>query len=240
MNIIIMAHGNQNRWFENLWEPERLDETITEYSVRMRRIRKKQLSISAKHLLPIRNQPLLKRTIDLFAPYGDITVFAWKEYEKHIDYPCSTIHPVKSLLDGILQTRGSWGDKTVFLLGDVLFSRQAVSDIVKINELRFFGRPGPNRVSGKAGKELFGFTMMREDWDQVIEYCELVIVKQKKLKCLSNLWALYRLCCGNECHQDIIDLKLLEVIDDYTDDIDSPQAYNQFWDSMIGAELDDN
>jgi len=33
---------------------------------------------------------------------------------------------------------------------------------------------------------------------------------------------------------------LLEVIDDYTDDIDSSQAYNQFWDSMTRAELADN
>ena len=217
MNIIIMAHGNQERWFEKYDAP-----------------------FIAKHLLPVRKQPLLKRTIDLFAPHGDVTVFAWDWYTSYIDYPCSTIHPVKSLLNGILQTRGSWEDKTVFLLGDVLFSKQAVSDIVKIDELKFFGRPGPNRVSGKAASELFGFTMMRGDWDQVIEYCEFIIVKQKKLKCLPKLWALYRLCCGNECHQDIIDLKLLEVIDDYTDDIDSPQAYNQFWGSMIGAELEDN
>jgi len=60
------------------------------------------------------------------------------------------------------------------------------------------------------------------------------------LKYPAKLWALYRLCCGNECHQYIIDLKLLEVIDDYTDDMDSPQAYNQFWGSMINSELGDN
>ena len=220
MNIIIMAHGNQERWFESYDAP-----------------------FIAKHLLPVRKQPLLKRTIDLFLPYGNVTVFAWGWYTSHINYPCHPINPVKGLLDGILQTRDSWGDKTVFLLGDVLFSRQAVSDIVKINELMFFGRPGPNRVSGKAAGELFGFTMMRENWDQVIEYCEFMTVPsatQKKLKYPAKLWALYRLCCGNECHQYIIDLKLLEIIDDYTDDMDSPQAYKQFWGSMIGAELEDN
>jgi len=185
----------------------------------------------------------LRRTVDLFAPHGDVTVFAWKWYEQYIDYPCSEIYPVKSLLDGILRTRSSWGDKTVFLLGDVLFSRQAVSDIVKINKLKFFGRPAPNRVSGKRASELFGFTMMRDDWEQIIEYCEFMTVPDgtpKNLKYPPKLWALYRLCCGYECHQDIIDLKKLWVIDDYTDDIDSPQAFNQFWGSMTGAELLDN
>jgi hypothetical protein len=216
MNIIIMAHGNQERWFERYDAP-----------------------FIAKHLLPVRKQPLLKRTIDLFSPYGDVTVFAWDWYTSHINYPCYAISPVKSLLDGILQTRDSWGDKTVFLLGDVLFSRQSALDIVEIDKLKFFGRPGPNPVSGKNAGELFGFTMMKDDWEQVIEYCEFMTTT-KNLKHSPKLWALYRLCCGNECHQEIIDLELLEVINDYTDDIDSSQAYNQFWDSMTRAELADN
>lgn len=229
MNIIIMAHGNQERWFVQDPPP-----------------------FKSKHLILVRKQPLLKRTIDLFAPHGDITVFGWGWYEKYIDYPCTKIHPVKSLLDGILQTRDYWGDRTLFLLGDVLFSRNAVSTLVEKaenDETMFFGRPHPSSVTTKQASELFGFTMVRKDWDQIIEHCKFMTqipcilpppVHQKDLKYPPKLWALYRLCCGNECHQNIIDLKLLEVIDDYTDDIDSPEAYDQFWDSMIGAELGDN
>jgi len=216
-----MAHGLQERWVVGAHR-----------------------SFRAKHLLPIKDKtPMLKRTIDLFEPHGDIFTFAWKWYEEWIEYSCLPIHPVRSLLDGVLQTRQYWSDRTIFLLGDVLFSRQAVLDISKINKLKFFGRPAPNRVTGKRASELFGFTMMRNDWDQIIEHCEFMTVptgKPKNLKYPPKLWALYRLCCGNEVHQDIIDLDYLWVIDDYTDDIDSPEAWKRFWGTMIKAEAKDN
>ena len=224
-SIIILAHGNQERWLP---------------------AERAEAHYKSKHLLPVRNQPLLKRTIELFKPYGDIFVYAWGWYEEWIDYPCLTIQPVKSLLNGILQTRDHWGDRTIFLLGDVLFSRSAVSTIVeksKSSEILFFGRPHPNTVSGKRASELFSFTMTEENWDQVISHCEFMTVptgSPKNLKYPPKLWSLYRLLCGNECHQDIIDLNLLWVINDYTDDVDSPEAFERFWGKMVEAEKRDD
>lgn len=194
-------------------------------------------------MLPVRGVPLLRRTIDLFKPHGEVHLYGWAWYEEWINCSCENIHPVNSLLDGILQTKHHWSDRTIFLLGDVLFSRNAVSTIVEKSKTTekalFFGRPHPNTVSGKRAGELFGFTMMREDWGDFEKKCEFVI-DNADVRYTSKLWSLYRVYCGNHLEQHIIDLDWLWVINDYTDDIDSPQAFKQFWPKMILAELEDN
>lgn len=215
-SIIILAHGNQERW-------------LISGAPRM---------AESKHMLPVRGEPLLKRTIDLFKPHGDIHLFAWAWYKKWINHPCLNIHPVSHLLNGIMQTQSHWSDRTIFLLGDVLFSRKAVSEIVNLHSLKFVGRVAPNTVSGKVASELFGFVMLQEDWKNVVEKCEFA-VSQSDTRYSPKLWSLYRAICGNHPDQHIIDLSYLWIINDYTDDVDSQEAFKQFWPKMVIAELKD-
>jgi len=134
----------------------------------------------------------------------------------------------RPLLDGILKTQDFWGDeRTVILLGDVVFSNKAIETIFELNYPYFiFGRNGSNQVTGKEAGELFAFSFSSGYYDRVIDKIEGLLKNNKK-----KLWDLLRSDRA---------IPLIQILGDYTDDTDSPQSYEQFWSKLENAAITDD
>lgn len=210
MHVIILAQGAQTRW--------------------------RNPACPYKHLLPVGGEPMLTRTVRLLEEAGteNITVVGFPHYK-----PCIRSAQLKTLavpgwtLSGVLQSYEAH-PRTIYLLGDVLFSRKAVEDILNCDkDWCFFGRSQPSDY-GKGCAELFGFTFAEGAWDLIRTHSQWMLDNERKIHLDSppKLWALYRLCCGFQ-HGDpqfLMD-RLIEWYD-YTNDIDTLDEYQLMWPKM--------
>jgi len=223
MKIYILAQGQGSRW--------RYDS---------HRVREIDLPSEYKQLLPIGNgEVLIQRTIrqiseawnirtpidlTLIAP-GDFLLYPFPEWMKFHSFR----EPTGCILEGICRTKKEWKDNRVlFLLGDVIYSNRMMKEIISNNDtVSFFGREYANPFTDKRAGEIFSFgcsndlmiqnhqwRMMREIWFH------------KKIN--AKLWHFY--------HPD--ELRILD--NDYTDDVDSPEEYEQFYEKLKELALEDD
>lgn len=192
-----------------------------------------------KQLIPIGREkyPVVGRTMRQF-PLEPLThlvappeVYA---YVSNYIYKPLTFREPGSLVRGIWLCGRDCNfalQNVLFLLGDVIFSNKMVHTILtaEMDVPRLFGRIGANQVTGKEASELFALSVPQQFvkdffWEimRLWEDCAF-----KKQTC--RLWDLHY-----EFHLDLTTLK-----GDYTDDIDSPQEYEQFYKKLNQAVIGD-
>lgn len=132
-----------------------------------------------------------------------------------------------SLAETILATHGYWSDRNVFLLGDVFYSERAISWILECQrDLAFFGRPWPSPLVKCGHGEMFGLTFAASAADIV----QNLLARGLSIKlngAPANLWNLYQLAGGLSLGSSRYLSQLLILIDDYTNDIDTPIDYRR-------------
>jgi hypothetical protein len=121
------------------------------------------------------------------------------------------------------------------LLGDCFYSDDAMDQIVRSQEKRFFGRPGISYITGGRA-ELFAWTWNHaKDW-AIQEQAIAAAIEQANADPAKRdaagtpyggLWQLYRGMVGLPLDSDIVEDHFV-TIDDFTDDFDTPEEY-QAW-----------
>ena len=189
--------------------------------------------VKYKHLIPFDGIPLVFRTIHQLQQYPcNIILIAPEEFKDYDHYPDEVFHTSlgyretepRTLLDGILRTKALWTEDTIILLGDVVFSNAAIKMLLEssLPYTWMFGRTDPNPFTGKLASELFAFSFN--------PYQDNIIGNINSMLGLSGkLWEYYY----------TYDLYLLKSRC-YTDDFDSPEAYQQFYDKMLEAVRKDD
>jgi hypothetical protein len=189
--------------------------------------------VTFKHLIDVNGTPLIARTvkqIKKYHPKTNIICVAPEEFEAHLPgIPVTTLGyrdtEKRPLLDGILRTKPFWTEETVILLGDVIFSELAIKWLFTVEFSSWIlGRTTQNKVIGKKAGELFSWSFNHTK--EPIEYNIRECLKDKK--CSGKLWDYYW-----RHRPSLVELN------DYTDDIDSPQAYVQFYPRLLKAVRND-
>lgn len=176
-----------------------------------------------KQLLPVDGEPNLFRTIRMLREKNrnDFIVIAegLMFTDSQIDSLPNQIRTLRcpgDILNGISQLL-KFNESFIFLLGDVIYSQQLLADILSYDEREYtlWGRKGGNKYTGKAAKEIFALSVSIECVSTVID--QISHIKDVNDR---NLWSLYHsfIYTGN-----------WEEVNDWTDDVDSPEEYSQFF-----------
>ncbi len=186
MKIFILASGNAERWNGKI-----------------------------KQLVPIRGEPLLLRTMGMLEGY-DYKILTHRE---EIQVICKERYLVpehrEKLLSTVLSSVPSWEgeDEVCFLLGDVIFTRKALTQILAPidKSFQFYGSLDEN----------FAFRFNIHWYDRVKEYCQKIISSSR----LGTSWELYRSMAEIPLDKEWTDCWFRTLILDRTDDIDYPTDY---------------
>lgn len=167
-----------------------------------------------KHFSAINGEPLLQRTLRLCRTLttSEVVVVGWNT-TPFVDLK-TNLHtlptPGHGLLDGIWGTRDLWNDYTTLLLGDVVFSRAALQQCLEPEKFAFFGRTGPSAYTSSPWGEIFALSMGLEAQKLVAKTISDADIRQKREGRLWGLWDLL----GSQAKWF--------SIDDWTDDVDTP------------------
>jgi len=233
MRAIILAQGLSSRW----------DDPIGIHHDLIKQVPFKQW-------LPVGNRTMIGRTVELLREEFIEKIVVVAEPIFSTKCPGADIYTqqeVGDLVDAIYQTRHLWHDRgTIYLHGDVLFSRRAIDLLVNPHSTKvLLARIEPNELTGKEADEIFAFHIgpksYDEVWDRVLRYhpkgYKTDVVPPKPWVFPHLLWDIDGFWVDEGLKQ--IE-NLITTINDYTDDIDSPQAYDRFWGPMrASAEMED-
>ncbi len=222
MKIYILAQGQGSRW--------RYDS---------HRVREIDLPSEYKQLLPIgKGEVLIQRTIrqigesideldvTLIAP-GDFLLYPYPEWMKFQSFR----EPTGCILEGICRTKNEWaGERVLFLLGDVIYSNRMMKEIINNRDtVSFFGRKGKNVFTDKEASEIFAFGFNDTQIMQDVLWQEMRHLWFRR-EIDAKLWTLL----------SYLKLSIVEVENDYTDDVDSPEEYEQFYEKLKELALEDD
>jgi len=232
VRVFVLAGGSGDRWGTGGPERDRLVSLgLPEY----------------RHWLPVGGEPIIERTIRMLRERNtdDIIVVAPETFAPYL-FGGGSEHKITEgepgpLLHGIATLGMDWGfERTVFLLGDVVLSPAMMDTVLgNLDKCKFIGRLGGNPITGKEAPELFGFTVGRWGYEEVNSFCHWMTRRGANINYPLKLWALYRLMCGLEHDDYDVDNKLLlEIDNDYSDDIDSVQEYQNYGSRLIRAALE--
>lgn len=185
-----------------------------------------------KHFALINGEPLLQRTLRLCRALtcSEVIVVGWGtdpfiNLEAHLH---TLPIPGNGLLDGIWGTRDLWNDYTTLLLGDVVFSSTALRQCLEPKKFAFFGRTGPSTYTSSPWGEIFALSMGLEAQELVTETIRDADIRQKREGRLWGLWDLI----GSQAKWF--------SIDDWTDDVDTPDelaSIQRLSDTIRGDDL---
>ena len=144
-------------------------------------------------------------------------VVGWSELlvtlEGDFDFLCLN-DPGETLFEGIRQTYRYWDDVTTILLGDVIFSEDVFNDVLmRPNGIRLIGRSGQNLVTGKKASEIFALSFSSDKNQDISGFSG------------GRLWDLE----ASSLRHDFVNIQ------DWTDDLDSPEEYDQFYEKLVEA-----
>jgi len=220
--VIILAHGAGSRW-EN-------SGTIYPY----------------KQLIPIGGIPNISRTIEMCYQNGISHVYMiappvqefYDVIPMNIPKGSKFSHqcikePFGSIIQGIMTLRHLWmGVDTTFLLGDVIFSNRVLNASINKSKdgLVIYHRTGENKFTGKRVGEIFALSLSSSPTIQKLFHDTMLKLLEKRD---AKLWDLYYQTLSHE------NVSRVEFSDCYTDDIDSPQEYEQFYSALEREAIKD-
>ncbi|MGI0148703.1 MAG: NTP transferase domain-containing protein [Thermoplasmata archaeon] len=113
-----------------------------------------------KQLLEVNGEPIVSRTIRLLGARPFFVVAETNDHWRALDHPTPILtlpNPGKHLVNGIMACKQFWTDDTLFLLGDVIYSRATFDRILleKTRSLLVWGRTTPNFVTKRGWPEMY-------------------------------------------------------------------------------------
>ena len=214
MDVVVMAAGSARRFGE---------------------------SSPPKHLVDFAGEPLLGRLVRLWASHFDaVTVIVPPErveLYRVVEQPGVTYRPrVEPPGPNALKFREALrasadGTDTMIVYGDVFFTAAAVAQIAKHavgSEVRFFCRPGPSLITGRAHGEIFSVMVPAAERQRFSESVERVAEDYAAGRIWRDGgWEIAKHLSGVPIDQnrDYPWLPIYHVIDDLTDDIDYQSDY---------------
>jgi len=171
-----------------------------------------------KHLVPIRDETVLSRTIKMLQGRDYTILTHRKEIIKLYPENCVVPKNHEKLLNTVLSSKRLWDMTNVvgevcFLMGDVIFTKKALDQILKPTNKshQFYG----------SLDEHFAFRFNEVMYRRVIDGCETITKSPR----LGTTWELYRLLTKIPLDEDWFDVWFRTLILDKTDDIDYPVDY---------------
>lgn len=216
MTIFIMAQGEGLRWRPNNGQFKEMP--------------------PYKHLLPIGKYgaPILGRTLTMLISHGvmDPIITIARPDASAGGRMLTFSEPTGAIVLSIASVLLAAENEIIILLGDVVFSHDLVERILQDRApLRFYGRIGTNHFTGKEVSELFAMKVQESQREFVLKECEWLL-SHGRLQYPPKMWQLYRKCADLPLHEQKFEVELLFRSYDYTDDVDSPEEYNFFWNKL--------
>lgn len=168
-----------------------------------------------RQLIPIAGEPLLQRTWKQIQPYGfhNFVVTPHEQIQRLFPF-CFEPGRYDYGAQTFLSTRPVWGTRTFILLGDVLYSGEAISMIMSDeNDVGFYGDR----------HEICGIVFDRTQFDTIATALEGVGTHKPWL------WVFYRLFCGFGVKEHSFDNRYHFLPDgDLTRDFDTIKVYRDY------------
>lgn len=185
-----------------------------------------------KALTIINNEPLIERTIRLLKENG-IKEYYISSNDNNFNKYGNILHHENSFKYENGKIKGYWVDAyyptkehTIYLHGDVYYSENAIKTILNLNpkiNTMIGNQYALNENHDKVG-EPFGWIIIdQEKFRNAINKCKQLQDEGKIERGYAISWELYEVLNGYDVNDFIIDKKTYLVIDDETDDIDSPE-----------------
>ncbi|SHF79834.1 Choline kinase [Fodinibius roseus] len=182
-----------------------------------------------KQLIPINEEPLLKRTVRLLCDNGcnDIAIISHDD-RLNLDR-CDFFKPPQCrwTVETLLSTHPLWTERTLVLLGDVFYTKQALATILSPSQgVQVYGRFGPSLFTFTQYGELFAISFEENDHHKMKKH--LNIARSHALSGgRGKMWEFYRSLAGFPLNEHKKDDEIFTSIHDLTDDIDSPKEYDK-------------
>lgn len=226
MKVLILAAGEGARWGDHLGVP--------------------------KHLVPLAGERLLDRTVRLvgeIAPDAQVNVVVDDSKDERYRVPGSRrvkarLDPERHEADKIASSRHMWSKsaRTVILYGDVWFSTDAMRQILTWDGEghRTFCRFDGSTITGAPGGEIFAQVITPDELERASGALEWIIRARQAGEIWRNAgWEWYRALCG------VPDTSLLDhrdhghstIIDDFTEDMDTPDDWHNWCWAWAEAEV---
>jgi hypothetical protein len=189
-----------------------------------------------KHLLKVsESDSILSRTCKLFQAAGAEIVVPVIHWHHEMVNLCMDMtvpfviqrDPGASVLNGIYNIRELWGSKTVIALGDVVYSKETVRRMMSETKFCMYWRPGPNRETGNPFPERFGLCFERKNHHDLVMVLEVSSFRNHGDHKLSSLV------------EPLSGAMEMVEVSDYTDDIDTEQAFREWFPKLKEAAARD-
>lgn len=186
-----------------------------------------------KHMVEVDGETLLARAVRLSRRYADDVVIAVRDDNRYeVDGARSVVTETRE--SASQRDRGRhedlWADDgpTAILFGDVFYTEPAMTTIMteRVDDWRLFCRFEPSRITGKPWGEYFAFRFTPRVKDAWLAACRRVDSLRAAGAIDRSLpWEVYHAMCGVSDDRLRIhrDYGHATVIDDETDDFDSPE-----------------
>lgn len=202
MIILILAGGNQERWGDHE---------------------------HPKQLVDIGGETLLMRIVRQCREQDHEPIIVTHDERLKISKQSFEPQARRWTVETLLSTCELWEDRTVVLLGDVIFTDEALHKIM-LNRapIQVFGRKELRyRLVGRY-YEIFAISFDCNQHQQIVDTLQEVLVDASTREDGGKLRTFYEMYCGlplrSYQHEDII----FYPIEDWTEDIDAPEDYEQF------------
>lgn len=182
-----------------------------------------------KQLLQFGGETLLNRTVRLLRSQGvgDPIVVAVSPKLRVPGVRSFTPARNTFIVDSVASTSALWAARTIILLGDVFYTTTAIRRFVNTTDaFKVFGRPWPSMYSGCTHGELFGLSFASAFHDTLLTHLAYVS-EHGSMGGRGNLWNLYQSIMRFPYNSKLYDRRVLDIIDDFTDDFDRPHEYDR-------------
>lgn len=175
---------------------------------------------TCKQLLDINGEPLLKRTLRQFK---DLTPYVVSKDASLLDLAVSLqVHESECLCDTVIQTWPYWGERTIFLLGDVCYTDDCAK---RIHEIDVFPRFYTD------GADIFAFAFSWTYNARIHEACLNGMRNNHARRTDGKAWDIYRHFVPEVTHWPIdpaTNPPFTEFVSDQTQDFDMVEQYEAF------------
>ena len=220
MRVVILCAGEASRWGGHLGTP--------------------------KHLVPINGEPILHRTVRLLRdlqPGVEVCIAARPEDLAAYTVPGAMTFEADLDLcrfdaDKFLSSRAYWareGD-TVLLYGDCFFSEAALRSILGtgVDDWSLFARFNGSDITGSQWPEIFAFRIAHSFQDAFALAGEKLVdlYRRRQLRRIGG-WEFYAQLTGMDLSCPGVYAGKAVVIDDWTEDFDTPAEFNTWCQRLV-------
>ena len=183
-----------------------------------------------RHLMEINKEPIVFRTVRLLKEQGidDIAISSNNNVFRHFDVPL--LSHKNNFIGYADFGNGYWveafydtGEPTCYLMGDVVFSKQAIKTIVetKTDDIQFFASAPPFAENYcKEYAEPFAFKVVNVEHFRNAIKDTIRLEKMGRFNRRAIAWELWQVIKNTPFNK--IDYSNYKVINDYTCDVDEP------------------